>query len=151
VVGLTVVGRIFNGRAAVLSSGQSHHELLLIQVTTADGPLTDRRIGLYHAGWKIGDSLEDLRQALDRAQTYDAPVDGTVDHGMMFSLYLRDPDDNEVELFVDNPDCDWRRDTSWMEAPVKPLDLSAAPRSPSRAVTQGSQGDVSQLAAHTAS
>ena len=36
---------------------------------------------------------------------------------------MRDPDDNEIELFVDNPDVDWRNDHSWMEAPVKPLRL----------------------------
>lgn len=124
VVGLEVVARIFQGRAAVLSGGGRHHELLLIQVTTGDGPLTGRRVGLYHAAWKMGNSLNDLRAALDRAQVHGTPVDGTADHKVIFSLYLRDPDDNEVELFVDNLAHDWRRDSSWMEAPVKPLDLS---------------------------
>jgi catechol 2,3-dioxygenase len=124
VVGLNVVARIFNGRAAVLSGGSSHHELLLIQVSTGDGPLVGRRIGLYHAGWKVGASLDDLRAALDRAQLHGIPVEGTANHQVMFSLYLRDPDDNEVELFVDNPSHDWRQDSSWMEAPVQPLDLS---------------------------
>ncbi len=33
------------------------------------------------------------------------------------------PDENEVELYVDNPDYDWRTDDGWMEAPVKPLKL----------------------------
>lgn len=124
IVGLTVVGRIFNGRAAVLSGGTKHHELLLIQVTTADGPLTGRRVGLYHVGWKVGNCFSDLQNALDRAQTYGTQIEGTADHGIMFSLYLRDPDNNEVELFVDNAECDWHTDSSWMEAPVKPLDLS---------------------------
>ena len=36
---------------------------------------------------------------------------------------LRDPDGNEVELYVDDPDYDWRSNDSWMEAPVKPLKL----------------------------
>jgi catechol 2,3-dioxygenase len=124
VVGLNVVARIFNGRAAVLSGGTSHHELLLIQVSTGDGPLVGRRIGLYHAGWKVGASLDDLRAALDRAQLHGIPVEGTANHQVMYSLYLRDPDDNEVELFVDNPSHDWRLDSSWMEAPVQQLDLS---------------------------
>ena len=39
------------------------------------------------------------------------------------AIYLKDPDGNEVELYVDNPNVDWRNDTSWMSAPVKPLDL----------------------------
>jgi len=124
VVGLNVVGRIFKGRAAVLSGGKKHHELLLIQISVADGPLCGRRVGLYHVGWKVGHCFNDLQTALDRAQTYGAQIDGTADHGVMFSLYLRDPDNNEVELYVDNPECDWRTDSSWMETPVRPLDLS---------------------------
>jgi hypothetical protein len=51
---------------------------------------------------------------------------------MMFSLYLKDPDGNEVELFVDNPEYDWSQDSSWMEAPVKPLDLSSVPQNPAQ-------------------
>ena len=51
-VGLGLSGTIFNGRAALLSGGSTHHELLLIQVGEADGPLQGKRIGLYHVGWK---------------------------------------------------------------------------------------------------
>ncbi|KOR27126.1 hypothetical protein TI05_19690, partial [Achromatium sp. WMS3] len=92
IVGLNVVARIFKGRAAVLSGDDDHHhELLLIQVSTGDGPLVGRRIGLYHTAWKIGDSLDDLRAALDRAQLHGTPVDGTANHQVLFSLYLRDP------------------------------------------------------------
>ena len=46
VVGLSVSGTIFNGRAALLSGGRTHHELLLIEVGDADGPLAGKRIGL---------------------------------------------------------------------------------------------------------
>ena len=51
-------------------------------------------------------------------------VDGLSDHTISQSIYLRDPDGNEIELYVDNPDYDWRNDDSWMEAPVKPLQTS---------------------------
>ena len=122
-VGLTLKGRIFGDRAALFSSGRSHHELLLIEVGDAEGPLQGRRIGLYHAGWKIGDDLDQLRQARDRLQRLGYPLDGMSDHTVSQSLYLRDPDGNEVELFVDDPNYDWRENDSWMEAPVKPLDL----------------------------
>lgn len=122
-VGLSVSGRIFNGRAALLSGGRTHHELLLIQAGEAPGPLSGRRLGLYHAGWKIGESLEALRQARDRVLTLGYSIDGMSDHTISQSIYLRDPDGNEVELYVDNRDVDWQNDPSWMEAPVKPLDL----------------------------
>jgi catechol 2,3-dioxygenase len=123
VVGLTEQGRIFNDRAALLSGGHTHHELLLIEVGAAPGPPQGRRVGLYHVGWKIGATLDELKEVYDRIMAEGSPIDGVSDHTVSQSIYLRDPDGNEVELFVDNPDFDWRHDTSWMEAPVKPLKL----------------------------
>lgn len=123
VVGLQQVGNIFNGRAALFSNGASHHQLLLIGVGNAPGPLEGRRIGLYHVGWKVGDSLEALRGYLAKAEAFGCDIDGMSDHTVSRSLYLRDPDNNEIELFVDNPDYDWRSNNDWMEAPVLPLRL----------------------------
>jgi catechol 2,3-dioxygenase len=123
VVGLGISGMIFNGRAALLSGGSTHHELLLIQVGDAQGPVHGRRIGLYHVGWKIGDSIDELKSLYNRLIDLDYAIDGLSDHTISHSIYLRDPDGNEVELYVDNPDYDWRNDDSWMEAPVKPLNL----------------------------
>ena len=119
IVGLNLNGTIFNGRAALLSGGSTHH----IQVGEADGPLHGKRIGLYHVGWKIGDSIDELKACYSRLNELDYPVDGLSDHTISQSIYLRDPDGKEVELYVDNPDYDWRNDDSWMEAPVKPLNL----------------------------
>jgi catechol 2,3-dioxygenase len=45
------------------------------------------------------------------------------DHTVSQSLYLRDPDGNEVELFVDDVSVDWRSSADWMHDPVKPLRL----------------------------
>lgn len=122
-VGLELQGRIFGGRGALLSGGRTHHELLLLQVGDAQGPLQGKRIGLYHTGWKIGDSLDALKDAYLRVTEAGVPIDGISDHTISMSLYLKDPDGNEVELYVDNPEIDWRIDGSWMDAPVKPLDL----------------------------
>ena len=49
-LGFKEVGRIFNGAAAALTSGRTHHELLLIQVGDAPAPPSGRRLGLYHIG-----------------------------------------------------------------------------------------------------
>ncbi len=59
----------------------------------------------------------------DRLASLGYPVEGMADHTVSQRLYLRDPDGNEVELFVDDPTYDWRNDGQWMEAPVKPLSL----------------------------
>lgn len=123
VVGLSEKGRIFGNRAAVLSTGHSHHELLLIQVGEAPGPLNGRRIGLYHVGWKVGESLDELRAAYRRIVDNGYSIDGMSDHTVSQSLYLRDPDGNELELFVDDPAVDWRNDSSWLDEPVRPLVL----------------------------
>lgn len=123
VVGLEVGGTIFDGRAAMLSGGRTHHELLLIEVGEAPGPLHGRRIGLYHVAFKVGEDLDALRAARERLTAGGFEIAGQSDHTVSQSLYLRDPDGNEVELFVDDPSVDWRNDRSWMEAPVKPLKL----------------------------
>ena len=123
VVGLHLQGKIFGDRAAMLTGGRTHHELLLIAVGDAPGPLRGQRVGLYHVGWKVGDSLDELRAARDRVLRLGQHIEGTSDHTVSQSIYLRDPDGNEVELYVDDPRVDWRADRQWMEAPVRPLDL----------------------------
>lgn len=120
-VGLTVCGRIFNGRAALLSGGRTHHELLLLQVGESDGPLHGKRIGLYHVGWKIGESLNELKARQQKLETLGYAIDGLSDHTISQSIYLHDPDGNEVELYVDDSDYDWKNNSDWMQAPVKPL------------------------------
>ena len=123
VVGLEHSGTIFNGQAAILTGGSTHHELLLIQAGDAPGPMGGRRIGLYHVGWKVGESLDVLKRIRERVFENGYDIDGQSDHTVSQSLYLRDPDGNEVELFVDDPAFDWRNDASWMESPVKTLKL----------------------------
>lgn len=122
-VGLSLSGKIFQGRAALLTGGSTHHELLLIQVGEAQGPMHGKRIGLYHVGWKIGESLDELKAMYNKLIDLGFSIDGLSDHTISQSIYLRDPDGNEVELYVDDTGFDWRNDDSWMEAPVKPLDL----------------------------
>src|SRR5512145_3125132 len=75
-LGFKEVGRIFNGAAAALTSGRTHHELLLIQVGDAPGPPTGRRRGLYHIGIKIGDSLDELRAAKKDLKRADITIEG---------------------------------------------------------------------------
>ena len=123
IVGLAQVGSVFGGRAAMLTGGRTHHELLLIEVGDAPTPPPGRRIGLYHVGWKVGEGLAELRRVYEHIKAKGWPIDGMADHTVSQSLYLSDPDGNEVELFVDAPDIDWRKSNAWMADPVKPLRL----------------------------
>jgi catechol-2,3-dioxygenase len=112
--------------AAMFSSpsGRTHHELLLIEVgDDAPGPPSGRHHGLYHFGLKIGDSDEELRQALERLQEEGVRVVGTADHTVTHSVYILDPDGNEIELYVDVPGVDWRSDPALVASPIRPLRL----------------------------
>jgi catechol 2,3-dioxygenase len=122
-LGFTEVGRIFNGAAAALTSGRTHHELLLIQVGNAPGQPPGPRRGLYHIGIKVGDSLDELRQAKQELEKAGIAIDGMSDHTVSQSLYLKDPDGNEVELYVDADETIWKNNPAAVVAPIKPLRL----------------------------
>ncbi|HEX2066909.1 MAG TPA: VOC family protein [Candidatus Thermoplasmatota archaeon] len=122
-LGFRVVGDAFGGKAAALTSGRTHHEMLLIEVGDAPGPPPGRRRGLYHIGVKVGDSKEELRQAVAELEGAGVRIDGASDHTVSWSLYVRDPDGNEVELYCDNPAVDWRSDPAAVLAPIRPLHL----------------------------
>ncbi|HET9963286.1 MAG TPA: VOC family protein [Nitrospiraceae bacterium] len=122
-LGFQEVGRIFNGMAAALTSGRTHHELLLIQVGDAPGPSAGRRRGLYHIGIKVGDSLDELRAAKSELERAGIAIEGMSDHTVSQSLYLRDPDGNEVELYVDADPVIWKNNPEAVMAPIKPLRL----------------------------
>jgi len=122
-LGFREVGRIFDGKAAALTSGRTHHELLLIEVGDAPGPLPGRRRGLYHIGIKVGDSLDELRAAKRELERAGVTIDGMSDHTVSQSLYLTDPDGNEVELYVDADSSTWKEDPASVLSPIKPLRL----------------------------
>jgi catechol 2,3-dioxygenase len=122
-LGFKEVGRILHGAAAALTSGRTHHELLLIQVGDAPGPPAGRRRGLYHIGIKVGDNLDDLRHAKRELEGAGVPIDGMSDHTVSQSLYLRDPDGNEVELYVDADETLWKTNPAAVLSPIKALRL----------------------------
>lgn len=113
-------------RAAAFSGGRTHHELLLIEVGPQAAAIPPgRRVGLYHFGLKVGDSDDELRAMLERLAARPDLVTfvGASDHTVTHSLYVKDPDGNEIELYVDVPGVDWKSDPALLMAPVKPLKL----------------------------
>ena len=95
--------------AMAFSSGRTHHELLLIEVGPEAAPIPrGRRVGLYHFGVKVGDSDDELRAVLARLRQAGVPVLGATDHGVTHSLYVTDPDGNELEIYIDVPGVDWK-------------------------------------------
>ncbi len=105
-------------------SNRTHHELLLIEVGPDAAAVPEgRRVGLYHFGLKVGDSDDELRAALATLKANDVTVLGASDHTVTHSLYIADPDGNEIELYIDVPGVDWKNDPALIAAPIKPLVL----------------------------
>lgn len=119
-LGFAEIGRMPG--AAAFSGGRTHHELLLIEVGGVPG--TDKRPkpGLYHIGFKVGDSHEELLEVFRELQGKNVPFVGASDHTVTHSLYILDPDGNELELYADVSD-EWKNDPRAVLAPVKPLQL----------------------------
>jgi catechol 2,3-dioxygenase len=112
------------GPMAMFSSGRTHHELLLLEVGPNATPIPPgRRVGLYHFGLKIGTTDEELRAALTELIDAGANVVGTADHGVTHSLYITDPDGNEIELYIDVQPERWREDPQAIMAPTRALRL----------------------------
>jgi catechol 2,3-dioxygenase len=116
-------GSVARFPAAMFSSGRTHHELLLIEVGEGAQPIpSGRRVGLYHFGLKVGDTDDELREVRARLERNDVTIVGASDHGITHSLYLLDPDGNEIELYIDVAGADWN-DPAVLAAPVRPLRL----------------------------
>ena len=110
--------------AAAFTSGRTHHELLLIEVgPDATAVPQGRRVGLYHFGLKVGDSDDELREALATIEAAGVPIAGASDHTVTHSLYIHDPDGNEIELYIDVPGVDWVNNPELIMNPIKPLRL----------------------------
>ena len=110
--------------AAAFSSGRTHHELLLIEVGEAATPIPrGRRVGLYHFGLKIGESDEELREARSQLAAAGVKMVGTADHMVTHSLYIEDPDGNEIELYIDVQPAVWKTDPKAIFAAPRPLQL----------------------------
>jgi catechol 2,3-dioxygenase len=108
--------------ASAFSSGRTHHELLLIEVGENAAAIPQgRRVGMYHFGLKVGDTDEELREALQRIQEAGVQLAGASDHTVTHSLYIFDPDGNEIELYIDVPGVDWKNNPMAVMAPTKPL------------------------------
>jgi catechol 2,3-dioxygenase len=90
---------------------------------TRQGHCQGRSRGLYHIGIKVGDSLDELRSAKRELEEAGVPIDGMSDHTVSQSLYLHDPDGNEVELYVDAAESVWKNNPAAVVSPIKPLHL----------------------------
>jgi catechol 2,3-dioxygenase len=95
--------------AAFVSAGGYHHHLGLNTWESRGGPPPPAgSTGLYHVAILYPDRRT-LADALRRLLRAGIPLDGAADHGVSEALYLRDPDENGLELYRDRPREEWPR------------------------------------------
>ncbi len=108
VLGFELVQR-YGSQAAFISAGGYHHHIGLNTWESKGAPPPPRRsTGLYHVAI-LYPSRAALADALRRLIVAKVPLDGASDHGVSEALYLHDPDDNGIELYVDRPEAEWPR------------------------------------------
>jgi catechol 2,3-dioxygenase len=111
VLGFEVTQR-YGTQAAFLSAGGYHHHIGLNTWESAGGsPPPPQATGLYHLAI-LYPTRGELADALRRLVRAGIPLEGASDHGVSEALYLRDPDDNGVELYWDRPKEQWPRTPS---------------------------------------
>lgn len=112
--------------AVFLSAGGYHHHIALnVWESEGGAPPPPGATGLYHVAI-LYPSRRHLAAALARLIAAGIALDGASDHDVSEALYLRDPDDNGIELYCDRPRESWSREADGLiEMPSKPLDLRA--------------------------
>ncbi|MEQ6250615.1 VOC family protein [Sulfitobacter sp. HNIBRBA3233] len=106
ILGFDVMARM-GDRAAFLGAGGYHHHIGLNTWESADGtPPPPGSTGLYHAAFLYPDRAA-LGAVIARVLDAGIALDGAADHGVSEAVYLRDPDQNGVELYVDRPRAEW--------------------------------------------
>jgi catechol 2,3-dioxygenase len=125
VLGFELMQRHGN-EAAFVSAGGYHHHIGLNTWESAGGTSPPPgSTGLYHFAILYPSRLE-LANALRRLLAAEIPLDGASDHGVSEALYLRDPDNNGVELYWDRPKELWPRTSDGkVSMYTRPLDLDS--------------------------
>ena len=124
-LGFSITQR-YGPQAAFVSAGGYHHHIGLNTWESRGGPApAPGTTGLYHTAI-LYPTRADLADAYRRVLAAGIPLDGAADHGVSEALYLRDPDQNGIELYWDKPDAEWPLDASRNLAMVNNrLDLAA--------------------------
>ena len=125
VLGFEVTMR-YGKQAAFLSAGGYHHHIGLNTWESAGAtPPPPGHTGLYHTAFLYPDRAA-LAAVLHRVLAAGLTLDGAADHAVSEAIYLRDPDQNGVELYVDREEVDWPRDADGnLQMNNTPFDLQA--------------------------
>ena len=100
--------RLSSGAAFIAAGGYHHHIGLNTWESKGGHPPPPGTTGLFHTAI-LYPTRPALADALHRLIEAGIALDGASDHGVSEALYLRDPDENGVELYRDRPEAEWPR------------------------------------------
>jgi catechol 2,3-dioxygenase len=123
ILGMRLMQR-YGTQAAFISAGGYHHHIGLNTWESKGGkPPAPGTTGLYHTAI-LYPTRKDLANVLKSLVEAGWQLDGASDHGVSEAIYLRDPDQNGVELYRDRDEAEWPRDAKGeLKMVTEPLDL----------------------------
>jgi catechol 2,3-dioxygenase len=117
----------YGDQAVFISAGGYHHHLgLNTWESKGASPPPRGTTGLYHVAIRYPDRRT-LAAAVKAVLEAGIRLDGASDHGVSEAIYLRDPDENGIELYRDRPQEEWPRpqDGDGVAMVTLPLDVEA--------------------------
>lgn len=124
VLGFELMQRM-GDEAAFLSAGGYHHHIGLNTWESSGGAAPPPgTTGLYHVAIRYPDR-QTLAQAVRAVVDAGVPLSGASDHGVSEAIYLRDPDQNGIELYRDRPREEWPLADDGVAMFSRPLDMQA--------------------------
>ena len=118
-LGIPIAARLAEWSMTFFTLG-NHHDFAIAAVGDDADAAPPSSPGLLHVAFKIGNSLDELRQAKAELEAAGVAVDA-YDHTVTQSIYFSDPDGNAIEFYVDTSDA-WKRDPTSV-AYVAPIEL----------------------------
>ena len=124
VLGFDVMYRIGDDAAFISAGGYHHHIGLNTWESRGGSPPPRGTTGLYHVAIRFP-TRKSLATAVRHVLDAGLSLTGASDHGASEAIYLRDPDDNGIELYWDRPKEQWPRTSDGgVELYTAPLDLA---------------------------
>ena len=121
VLGLKITKRIGDD-AAFLAFGGYHHDICINTWQSRDGaPPKPNSTGLFHVAF-VYSSRSDLTDVCRRLTAANIEIDAVIDHGVSESMYVRDPDQNGIELYWDRPSEFWWDNAGQIKMGHQPID-----------------------------
>ena len=118
-LGIPIAARYPQMSATFFTLG-NHHDFAVVAIGDDAEDPSANSLGLLHVAFKIGDSVEELREARSKLEAAGLKVEA-YDHGVSKSIYFIDPDGNSIEFYVDVSDA-WKHDPQ-LVAFSEPLEL----------------------------